>query len=156
MPRINQSDTILLRDVANKIQLFYNLYIYGARQGIYTEWLLRFFFFFIWKIEGKRGRCPWLNSQVLRVLKILAAHQLKIAGTDWWWEMVNDDNIWGIKNFSAAQTSPNCSCNVRFHCRHSLNTIFCMVPKLLASLVLVTYEIYHFYKTLEQNHWLLF
>ena len=30
-------------------------------------------------ISGKKAQCPWLSSQVLHVLKILAAHQLKIA-----------------------------------------------------------------------------
>ena len=34
------------------------------------------FYLTIW---GKRDQCPWLNSHVLHVLKILVAHQLKIS-----------------------------------------------------------------------------
>ena len=35
---------------------------------------------FLLTIWGKRRQCPWLNSQILHALKILAAHWLKIAG----------------------------------------------------------------------------
>ena len=40
------------------------------------------FFFFFGQSKGKRGQCPWLNSQALHVLKILVAHWLKIAVID--------------------------------------------------------------------------
>ena len=39
-------------------------------------------FFFFGQSKGKRGQCPWLNSQALHVLKILVAHWLKIAVID--------------------------------------------------------------------------
>ena len=48
-----------------------------------SEWMFGCCHFFYLTIQGKRrGQCPWLKSQVLRVLKILSAHQLKIAVLD--------------------------------------------------------------------------
>ena len=47
--------------------------------GYYCVDCCHFFNLTIW---GKRGQYPWLSSQVLHVLKILAAHRLQIADSE--------------------------------------------------------------------------
>ena len=54
-----------------------NRYDFDSYTGqLLLHWLSSFFF---WTVSGKRGQCPWLNSQVPHVLKCFAAHQLKIV-----------------------------------------------------------------------------
>ena len=45
--------------------------------------------FFHLTISGKGSQCPWLNSQVLHVLKLLVAHWLKISG----WDHLNQEEF---------------------------------------------------------------
>ena len=57
------------------------LCIYGSRQGVHTAWLLLCWLLSLFLSDHLRGKRSVLlqNSQVLQVLKIPMAHQLKIA-----------------------------------------------------------------------------
>ena len=68
------------------MRLFYMTYVFMVQGRAFTPnshlagyCCVGYCHFFYLTISGKRGQCPGLNSQVLRVLKILVAHQLNIA-----------------------------------------------------------------------------
>ena len=71
-------------------------------------------FFFYLTAWGKRGQSPWLNSQVLHVLKILAAHWLKIT--------LLGDRIrfhrFGAQSYKAVRTS-------EANCRSKSSPVLC-------------------------------
>ena len=78
-----------------KCSHLYDLYTYGSRQGVHAGWLLcwllSFFYLTVWV---KKSQYPWLNSQVLHTLKILAANQLKITGLDFNRYVVICRDVW--------------------------------------------------------------
>ena len=62
--------------------------------------------FFYLTISIKRDKCPWLNSQMLHALKILVAHQLKIAALCQWIKKNNSNPI--FKKYSGKQNKNKC------------------------------------------------
>ena len=68
------------------MRLFYMTYVFMVQGRAFTPnshlagyCCVGYCHFFYLTISVKRGQCPGLNSQVLRVLKILVAHQLNIT-----------------------------------------------------------------------------